>query len=82
MGPSFFSIEKEARMLKPADRNTMYAHLAAHLPISKETLMKRARKLVTENLDERLRQPLSDLREGQSRVSLLKTKSLFSFNEF
>ena len=42
----------------------MYAHLAAHLPISKDTLMKRARKLVTEKLDDRVRQPLNDLREG------------------
>ena len=51
-------------MLKPTERNTVYTHLAAHLPVSKETLMKRARKLLTEQHDDRLRQPITLLREG------------------
>ena len=51
--------------MKPTERNTVYSHLAAHLPCSKETLMKRAKKLVTEQQDDRLREPISKLREGE-----------------
>ena len=59
-----YRVEKETRLMKPTERQSVYSHLAAHLPISKETLMKRARKLVTEQQDDRLRQPISLLREG------------------
>lgn len=41
----FFSIELQTRELNSQIRSGVYAHLAAFLPCSKDTLVKRARKL-------------------------------------
>lgn len=41
----FFSIEAQTRELSSQTRSGVYAYLASFLPCSKDTLVKRARKL-------------------------------------
>lgn len=57
-------------------RSSIYSHLAAFLPCSKDTLLKRAKKLQQSLQDDQLKEPIQKLREGQlpSQVSGLFPK--------
>lgn len=46
-------------------RSSIYSHLAAFLPCSKDTLLKRAKKLQQSLQDDQLKEPIQKLREGQ-----------------
>ena len=43
----------------------MYAHLAAYLPCSKETLLKRAKTLRVKEMDDKIKGPLEKLKDGR-----------------
>uniref|UniRef100_A0A2R5LEE0 Putative ubinuclein nuclear protein n=1 Tax=Ornithodoros turicata TaxID=34597 RepID=A0A2R5LEE0_9ACAR len=58
------SVELRARELGPAQRSSVFAHLASFLPCTKETLLKRAKKLRLDQEDGKLREPLRRLREA------------------
>lgn len=52
------SVELRARELGPGQRSLVFAHLASYLPCTKETLLKRAKKLRLDQEDGRLGEPL------------------------
>lgn len=58
------SVELRARELGPGQRQLVYAHLANFLPCTKETLLKRAKKLRLDQEDGRLGEPLRKLKEA------------------
>lgn len=58
------SVELRARELGPGQRQLVYAHLANFLPCTKETLLKRAKKLRLDQEDGRLGEPLRRLKEA------------------
>ncbi|GIY56961.1 hypothetical protein CDAR_267781 [Caerostris darwini] len=62
------SIELKAQELTSAQRSTIYAHLASHLPCTKETLQKRAKKLRLDQEDGKLREPMQRLKDGIATV--------------
>ncbi|XP_066833463.1 ubinuclein-1 isoform X5 [Anser cygnoides] len=61
-------IELQTRELNSQIRSGVYAHLAAFLPCSKDTLVKRARKLYLYEQGGRLKEPLQKLKEAIGRV--------------
>lgn len=58
------SVELRARELGPGQRQSVFAHLACFLPCTKETLLKRAKKLRLDQEDGRLGEPLRRLKEA------------------
>ncbi|XP_042654897.1 ubinuclein-1-like [Tyto alba] len=64
----FFSIELQTRELNSQIRSGVYAHLAAFFPCSKDTLVKRARKLYLYEQGGRLKEPLQKLKEAIGRA--------------
>ncbi|XP_015922507.1 ubinuclein-2 isoform X2 [Parasteatoda tepidariorum] len=62
------SVELRAQELTSAQRSIIYAHLASHLPCTKETLQKRAKKLRLDQEDGKLREPMQRLRDGIASV--------------
>ncbi|KAK8756438.1 LOW QUALITY PROTEIN: ubinuclein-2-like [Amblyomma americanum] len=58
------SVELRARELGPGQRQLVFAHLASFLPCTKETLLKRAKKLRLDQEDGRLGEPLRRLKEA------------------
>ncbi|XP_050417018.2 ubinuclein-2 isoform X1 [Patella vulgata] len=62
------SIEVATRQLTCGQRSSIYGHLAAYLPCSKETLLKRAKKLRLNEVDDKLRDPINNLREAINKV--------------
>ncbi|XP_055929034.1 ubinuclein-2-like [Argiope bruennichi] len=62
------SVELKAQELTSAQRSTIYAHLASHLPCTKETLQKRAKKLRLDQEDGKLREPMQRLKDGIAAV--------------
>ncbi|XP_019363232.1 PREDICTED: ubinuclein-1 isoform X1 [Gavialis gangeticus] len=61
-------IELQTRELNSQIRSGVYAHLAAFLPCSKDTLVKRARKLYLFEQGGRLKEPLQKLKEAIGRA--------------
>lgn len=63
-------------------RSSIYSHLAAFLPCSKDTLLKRAKKLQQSQQDDQLKEPIQKLREGQlpSQVKLVFKRKIMGFN--
>ncbi|XP_014375586.1 ubinuclein-1 isoform X3 [Alligator sinensis] len=61
-------IELQTRELNSQIRSGVYAHLAAFLPCSKDTLVKRARKLYLYEQGGRLKEPLQKLKEAIGRA--------------
>ncbi|KFP07941.1 Ubinuclein-1 [Calypte anna] len=61
-------IELQSRELNSQVRSGVYAHLAAFFPCSKDTLVKRARKLYLYEQGGRLREPLQKLKEAIGRA--------------
>jgi ubinuclein len=62
---SHFRIEKDSRQLTCSQRSGIYNHLAAFLPCSKDTLLKRAKKLRLNEQDNKVRDPINKLKEGE-----------------
>ncbi|XP_015215219.2 ubinuclein-1 isoform X1 [Lepisosteus oculatus] len=60
-------IELQSRELNSQARSGVYAHLASFLPCSKDTLVKRAKKLHLHEQDGRLKEPLQRLKEAIGR---------------
>eukprot|EP00062_Callorhinchus_milii_P019093 gi/632973262/ref/XP_007903068.1/ PREDICTED: ubinuclein-1 isoform X2 [Callorhinchus milii] len=61
-------IELQSRVLNSQARSGVYAHLASFLPCSKDTLVKRAKKLHLNEQDGRLKEPLQRLQEAIARA--------------
>ncbi|NXI44561.1 UBN1 protein, partial [Galbula dea] len=61
-------IELQTRELSSQVRSGVYAHLAAFFPCSKDTLLKRARKLYLYEQGGRLKEPLQKLKEAIGRA--------------
>ncbi|XP_019476210.1 ubinuclein-1 isoform X13 [Meleagris gallopavo] len=61
-------IELQTRELNSQIRSGVYTHLAAFLPCSKDTLVKRARKLYLYEQGGRLKEPLQKLKEAIGRA--------------
>ncbi|XP_064636861.1 ubinuclein-2-like isoform X2 [Lineus longissimus] len=61
-------IEKESRQLVCSQRSGIYNHLAAFLPCSKDTLLKRAKKLRLNEQDNKVRDPINRLKEAVNKV--------------
>ncbi|KAK2533488.1 Ubn1 [Columba guinea] len=61
-------IELQTRELNSQVRSGVYAHLAAFFPCSKDTLVKRARKLYLYEQGGRLKEPLQKLKEAIGRA--------------
>ncbi|XP_067407358.1 ubinuclein-1 isoform X5 [Emydura macquarii macquarii] len=61
-------IELQTRELNSQIRSGVYAHLASFLPCSKDTLVKRARKLYLYEQGGRLKEPLQKLKEAIGRA--------------
>lgn len=61
-------IENQTRNLTCGKRSTIYNHLAYHLPCSKDTLLKRAKKLRLGAQDSQLKEPIINLKEAISEV--------------
>ncbi|XP_030433233.1 ubinuclein-1 isoform X4 [Gopherus evgoodei] len=61
-------IELQTRELNSQIRSGVYAHLASFLPCSKDTLVKRARRLYLYEQGGRLKEPLQKLKEAIGRV--------------
>ncbi|XP_063228248.1 ubinuclein-2 isoform X2 [Bacillus rossius redtenbacheri] len=55
-------LEKVCQDLPSSTRHNIYAHLSAHLPCTKDTLMKRAKKLYLEHQEVKIRKPLTKLK--------------------
>ncbi|XP_067912465.1 ubinuclein-1-like isoform X3 [Heterodontus francisci] len=58
------NIELQSRELNSQARSGVYAHLASFLPCSKDTLVKRAKKLHMNEQDGRLKEPIHKLKEA------------------
>lgn len=54
-----------AAKVSPSERSIVFAHLAAFFPCSKETLIKRAKKLRLNQQDDKLKAPIAKLKEGE-----------------
>jgi len=57
-------IETQSRSVAHGTRSAIFVHLAKVLSCEKETLMKRAKRMVLSQHDEKLRQPIALLKEG------------------
>ncbi|KAG1665950.1 Ubinuclein-2 [Nymphon striatum] len=64
------NVELKSRQLSKSHRSMIYSHLASHLPCTKETLQKRAKKLTLDREDGKLRKPVEKLREAIASVML------------
>ncbi|XP_067120640.1 ubinuclein-1 isoform X2 [Centruroides vittatus] len=62
------SVELKSRELPCSQRSMIYSHLASHLPCTKETLLKRAKKLRMDQEMEKLREPLNRLKEAIGKI--------------
>ncbi|XP_078415162.1 ubinuclein-1-like isoform X3 [Cetorhinus maximus] len=58
------NIELQSRELNSQARSGVYAHLASFLPCSKDTLIKRAKKLHMNEQDGQLKEPIHKLKEA------------------
>ncbi|XP_038677001.1 ubinuclein-1-like isoform X2 [Scyliorhinus canicula] len=58
------NIELQSRELNTQARSGVYAHLASFLPCSKDTLVKRAKKLHLNEQDGQLKEPIHKLKEA------------------
>ncbi|XP_071846207.1 ubinuclein-1-like isoform X3 [Apostichopus japonicus] len=61
-------IENQSRELSCGKRSLIYNHLAYHLPCTKDTLLKRAKKLRLGAQDSQLKEPILRLKEAISEV--------------
>ena len=62
-----YSVEMVSTHMTVGNRSSMYGHLAAFLPCSKETLLKRAKTLRVKEMDDKIRGPLEKLKDGKAK---------------
>lgn len=61
---SYYSIELTTRQLPCSQRSVIFGHLAWFLPCTKDTLLKRAKKLRLDRQEDQLKGPLQKLKDG------------------
>lgn len=61
----YFSVELASLQMSCGNRSAIYAHLAAYLPCSKDTLLKRAKTLRVKEMDDKIKGPLQKLKDGR-----------------
>ncbi|KAH3842177.1 hypothetical protein DPMN_115672 [Dreissena polymorpha] len=61
-------VELLSKQISVGSRSTIFAHLAAHLPCSKDTLLKRAKMLRAKELEDKIKEPLEKLKQAVTRV--------------
>ncbi|CAG2053986.1 unnamed protein product, partial [Timema podura] len=57
-------VEDKCRGIPASSRQAVYGHLASYLPCTKDTLMKRAKKLLLEHEEEKIKAPLRKLKDA------------------
>nr|CAD7256927.1 unnamed protein product [Timema shepardi] len=57
-------VEDKCRGISASSRQAVYGHLASYLPCTKDTLMKRAKKLLLEHEEEKIKAPLRKLKDA------------------
>ncbi|XP_014675864.1 PREDICTED: ubinuclein-1-like isoform X2 [Priapulus caudatus] len=57
-------IERLSKQQLVGKRSLIYTHLAAHLPCGKETLLKRAKKLLLDELEDAMKAPILKLKQA------------------
>nr|CAD7394971.1 unnamed protein product [Timema cristinae] len=57
-------VEDKCRGISTSSRQAVYGHLASYLPCTKDTLMKRAKKLLLEHEEEKIKAPLRKLKDA------------------
>lgn len=57
-------VEMASKQMPVSNRSAMYAHLAAFLPCSKDTLLKRAKRLRVKELEDKIKGPMEKLRQA------------------
>ena len=55
-----------SKQMTVGNRSAMFGHLAAFLPCSKDTLMKRAKTLRVKDLEDKIKEPMEKLKQGNS----------------
>ena len=53
-----------SQQMTVGNRSSLYGHLAAFLPCSKDTLLKRAKTLRVKEMDDKIREPMQKLKDG------------------
>ncbi|KAG5271758.1 hypothetical protein AALO_G00183700 [Alosa alosa] len=71
-------VEVRSRELGPAVRSRVFTHLSTHLPFSKDTLLKRARKLVLKPQIDSLPEALQKLKEA---IAMTMPEQIARFQE-
>nr|XP_039265320.1 ubinuclein-2-like isoform X1 [Styela clava] len=61
-------IEESSQGLRTKERQGMYQHIAQHLPCSKDTLLKRVKKLQVNDSDQQLKGPIGKLKAAVDAV--------------
>ncbi|XP_053399236.1 ubinuclein-2-like isoform X2 [Mercenaria mercenaria] len=61
-------VEMASKQMTVSNRSAMFGHLAAFLPCSKETLLKRAKTLRVKELEDKIKEPLDKLKEAVNRI--------------
>uniref|UniRef100_A0A670K262 Ubinuclein 2 n=1 Tax=Podarcis muralis TaxID=64176 RepID=A0A670K262_PODMU len=78
MNNILLDIELQLQELSPTIRNGVYSHLEAFVPCSKDTLIKRLKKLHLNVQDDRLKEPLQKLKLA---VSCVMPEQLYKYQE-
>ncbi|XP_034982819.2 ubinuclein-2 [Zootoca vivipara] len=78
MNNILLDIELQLQELSPTIRNGVYSHLEAFVPCSKDTLIKRLKKLHLNVQDDRLKEPLQKLKLA---VSCVMPEQIYKYQE-
>ncbi|XP_046393994.1 ubinuclein-1 isoform X2 [Ischnura elegans] len=57
-----FQVEQSSKSIGVVNRNIVYGHLASYVPCTKDTLMKRAKKLLIDFEEDKLKEPMRRLK--------------------
>nr|CAD7423272.1 unnamed protein product [Timema monikensis] len=68
-------VEDKCRGISTSSRQAVYGHLASYLPCTKDTLMKRAKKLLLEHEEEKIKAPLRKLKDAIDHIMPLVLES-------
>ncbi|XP_060566913.1 ubinuclein-1-like [Ruditapes philippinarum] len=61
-------VEIASKQMSVGNRSAMFGHLAAFLPCSKDTLLKRAKTLLVKELEDKIKAPLDKLKDAVNRI--------------
>ncbi|XP_052795434.1 ubinuclein-2-like isoform X2 [Mya arenaria] len=61
-------VEIMSKQMSTSQRSAMFGHLAAYLPCSKDTLLKRARSLRAKELEDKIKAPMERLKQAVNRI--------------